>query len=159
MTWSRSSAHGRYLSSEHRQDRFVTITLCESDPDPELTRRATGPLAVWERSPQLRARGDREPPVACLEPRRQSRFRTTRWKPTGAAFGLAWRGRRHPGPTTDTDLEQTGRTGSTRRSASDCSLNDITLSNGGRPRRPLTEPPICAAAGYYFSLAMPHAND
>lgn len=63
-----SSAHGRYLSSEHRQDRFVTITLCESDPDPELTRRATGPLAVWERSPQLRARGDREPPVARLEP-------------------------------------------------------------------------------------------
>jgi len=119
-----------------------------------------GPLAVWERSPQLRARGDREPPVACLKyHRRQSRFRTTRWKPTGAAFGLAWRGRRHPGPTTDTDLEQTGRTGSTRRSASDCSLNDITLSNGGRPRRPLTEPPICAAAGYYFSLAMPHAND
>jgi hypothetical protein len=23
---------------------------------------------VWERSPQLQARGDREPPVACLEP-------------------------------------------------------------------------------------------
>jgi hypothetical protein len=27
-----------------------------------------GPLAVWERSPQLRAWDDRDPPVACLEP-------------------------------------------------------------------------------------------
>jgi hypothetical protein len=27
-----------------------------------------GPLAVWEPSPQLQARGDREAPVACLEP-------------------------------------------------------------------------------------------
>jgi hypothetical protein len=35
-----------------------------------------GPLAVRERSPQFRARGDREPPVACLEPPAAVEIRT-----------------------------------------------------------------------------------